>query len=37
MLAKGYGRERLVRDCPDISCKAQNRRVITNLQGDEDI
>ncbi|MFC7400236.1 OmpA family protein [Chelatococcus sp. GCM10030263] len=36
---KGYGRtaERLVRDCPDISCKSQNRRVITNLEGDEDI
>lgn len=32
MLAKGYGRDRLVQDCPDISCKAQNRRVITNPQ-----
>ncbi len=29
---KGYGRERLIQDCPDISCKSQNRRVITNLQ-----
>lgn len=29
---KGYGRERLVQDCADISCKAQNRRVITNPQ-----
>ena len=32
MLAKGYGRDRLVQDCADISCKAQNRRVITNPQ-----
>jgi peptidoglycan-associated lipoprotein len=32
MLAKGYGRDRLVQDCTDISCKAQNRRVITNPQ-----
>ena len=32
MLAKGYGRDRLVADCTDISCKAQNRRVITNPQ-----
>lgn len=32
MLAKGYGRERLVADCADISCKSQNRRVITNPQ-----
>lgn len=32
MWAKGYGRDRLVQDCPDISCKAQNRRVITNPQ-----
>ena len=29
---KGYGRDRLVRDCADISCTSQNRRVITNLQ-----
>ncbi len=34
MTVKGYGRERLVRDCPDISCRSQNRRVITNLEGD---
>ena len=34
---KGYGRDRLVRDCADLSCKAQNRRVITNLQGDRDV
>jgi peptidoglycan-associated lipoprotein len=32
MLAKGYGRERIGEDCPDIECKAQNRRVVTNLQ-----
>jgi peptidoglycan-associated lipoprotein len=32
MLAKGYGKDRLVADCADISCKAQNRRVITNPQ-----
>lgn len=32
MLAKGYGRDRLVQDCEDISCKSQNRRVITNPQ-----
>ncbi|WP_375462082.1 OmpA family protein [uncultured Enterovirga sp.] len=35
--AKGYGRERLVRDCADLSCKSQNRRVITNLEGDRDL
>lgn len=34
--AKGYGRdrERLVLNCTDISCKAQNRRVISNPQED---
>ena len=32
MRAKGYGRNRLVGDCADIECKAQNRRVITNPQ-----
>ena len=32
MLAKGYGRERIGDDCPEIECKAQNRRVVTNLQ-----
>ena len=32
--AKSYGREqqRIVRACPDASCTAQNRRVITNLE-----
>jgi peptidoglycan-associated lipoprotein len=37
LYAKGYGRERLVRDCADLSCKSQNRRVITNLEGDRDL
>lgn len=32
MLAKGYGRDRIGADCPEIECQAQNRRVITNLQ-----
>ncbi len=34
MWAKGYARERLVRDCPEIECKAQNRRVVSNLRSD---
>ncbi|MDB5590075.1 OmpA family protein [Enterovirga sp.] len=37
MTSKGYGRDRLVRDCADLSCKSQNRRVITNLEGDRDL
>lgn len=32
MWAKGYGKERLVRNCSDITCKSQNRRVISNLR-----
>jgi peptidoglycan-associated lipoprotein len=32
MLAKGYGSEKNGDDCPEIECKAQNRRVVTNLQ-----
>jgi len=34
VLAKGYGKdpERLIRNCSDVSCRAQNRRVVTNLQ-----
>ncbi|HSO48753.1 MAG TPA: OmpA family protein [Rhizobiaceae bacterium] len=36
MWAQGYGKERLVRDCPDISCKALNRRVVTNLRTEFD-
>ncbi len=34
--AKGYGRERLVRNCADIECKAQNRRVVSNLRLQKD-
>ena len=30
--ATGYGRDRLVGACAEIECKAQNRRVVTNLQ-----
>ncbi|MER2536262.1 MAG: OmpA family protein [Rhizobiaceae bacterium] len=30
--AKGYGKDRVVRDCADRACKVQNRRVITNLR-----
>ncbi|MEX3010194.1 OmpA family protein [Hoeflea sp. TYP-13] len=36
MWAKGYGKERLVRNCADISCKSQNRRVIVNLRKEFD-
>lgn len=36
MWAKGYGRDRLVRDCTDITCKSQNRRVISNLRQEFD-
>jgi peptidoglycan-associated lipoprotein len=32
MWAKGYGKERPVRNCSEISCKAQNRRVVVNLR-----
>lgn len=32
MWSKGYGRKRLVQDCPDITCKSQNRRVVSNLR-----
>ena len=31
MLAKGYGREKIGDDCPEIECKAQNRRVAVNV------
>jgi peptidoglycan-associated lipoprotein len=34
--AKGYARDRLVRECPDIECKAQNRRVVSNLRTEKD-
>lgn len=36
MWAKGYGKERIVRACSDITCKSQNRRVITNLRDEFD-
>lgn len=36
MWAKGYGKERIVRDCPDEACKAPNRRVISNLREEKD-
>lgn len=32
MWSKGYGRKRLVQDCADITCKSQNRRVVSNLR-----
>ncbi len=32
MWLKGYGTERTVKNCADITCKSQNRRVITNLR-----
>ncbi len=36
MWAKGNGKERPVRDCPETSCKAQNRRVVVNLRTEFD-
>jgi peptidoglycan-associated lipoprotein len=30
--SKGYGKERVVRECNDRSCKVQNRRVVTQLR-----
>jgi peptidoglycan-associated lipoprotein len=36
MWARGYGKERIVRDCPDISCTSQNRRVISNLRNERE-
>jgi peptidoglycan-associated lipoprotein len=36
MWAKGYGKDRLVRECTDKSCKVQNRRVVTNLRDARD-
>lgn len=35
MSTRGHGRTRLVRDCPELSCKVQNRRVVTELHGGE--
>lgn len=34
--AKGYGKERLVRECTERACKVQNRRVVTNLRESRD-
>ena len=34
--AKGYGKERVVRECTERACKVQNRRVITNLRDTRD-
>ena len=34
--AKGYGKDREVRDCPQKACQVQNRRVVTNLRSDRD-
>lgn len=36
MWAKGYGKDREVRDCADRSCKVQNRRVVSNLRTERD-
>lgn len=36
MWAKGYGKDREVRDCEDRSCKVQNRRVVSNLRTERD-
>ncbi|WP_275785708.1 OmpA family protein [Pararhizobium gei] len=36
MWAKGYGKDREVRDCADRSCKVQNRRVVANLRTKRD-
>ncbi|MEO9902797.1 MAG: OmpA family protein [Nisaea sp.] len=33
---KGYGIERPVTDCDDITCKSQNRRVVVNLREEFD-
>ncbi len=32
MWVQGYGTKRKVRDCAEVSCKAQNRRVVVNLR-----
>lgn len=36
MWAKGYGKERIVRSCAELSCKALNRRAIVNLRKEYD-
>ena len=32
MWSKGYAKKRPVQDCADITCKSQNRRVVSNLR-----
>jgi peptidoglycan-associated lipoprotein len=34
--AKGYGKDRLVRECTENACKVQNRRVVSNLRNERD-
>jgi outer membrane protein OmpA-like peptidoglycan-associated protein len=36
MWAKGYGKDREVRDCTERSCRVQNRRVVSNLRSQPD-
>jgi outer membrane protein OmpA-like peptidoglycan-associated protein len=36
MWARGYGKDREVRNCAERSCKVQNRRVVTNLRTERD-
>jgi outer membrane protein OmpA-like peptidoglycan-associated protein len=36
MWAKGYGKDRAVRECPDTACRVQNRRVVVNLRNEYD-
>lgn len=36
MWARGYGKDRMVRDCAETSCKVQNRRVVVNLRNERD-
>jgi peptidoglycan-associated lipoprotein len=36
MWAKGYGKDRLVRNCPDTACRSQNRRVVSNLRDERE-
>lgn len=34
--SRGYGKERIVRECGERACQVQNRRVITNLRDTRD-
>jgi peptidoglycan-associated lipoprotein len=36
MWAKGYGKDREVRDCAERSCRVQNRRAVSNLRSERD-